>query len=435
MSAAMTAPAGRGVWSAIVRRGLSCLRHGRLTIADGDRRHTFGGDGRADLAATITVASAAAYRRLVLGGSLGGAEAYLRGEWTADDLPAALRILAANLDAADRFDSILPRLLNLPATLAHRLRRNSRRGSRRNIREHYDLGNDLFALFLDETMTYSCGVFEREDASLHDASVAKLDLVCRKLALDADHKVLEIGGGWGSFALHAARHYGCHVTTTTVSRAQFDVATARVAAAGLSDRVTVLLEDYRDLRGTFDRLVSIEMIEAVGARYLPGYFAACAARLAPGGQMLLQGIVLPEYRYRGYLRSADFVQRYVFPGGALTSLGAIARAIGAGTDLSVLHVEDLSPHYARTLRLWRDAFLERRDDALRLGYDERFVRLWEFYLAYCEAGFAEHCTGVVQMLLTRPLRHAASPWGEVAAHVVRRPRRAEMHGTGDGAMA
>ena len=180
----------------------------------------------------------AAYRRLVLGGSLGGAEAYLRGEWTADDLPAVLRILAANLDAADRFDSILARLLNLPSTLTHRLRRNTRRGSRRNIRDHYDLGNDLFALFLDETMTYSCGVFEREDASLHEASVAKLDLVCRKLALDADHRVLEIGGGWGSFALHAARHYGCHVTTTTVSRAQFEVATARVAAAGLGDRIS-----------------------------------------------------------------------------------------------------------------------------------------------------------------------------------------------------
>ena len=419
MSAASAS--SRGWWETIARRGLARLRHGRLTVIDGARRETFGGEGRSDLAATITMRSPAAYRRLVLGGSLGGAEAYLRGEWTADDLPAALRILAANLDASDRFESVVARAVNLPSMLAHRLRVNSRRGSRRNIREHYDLGNDLFALFLDDTLTYSCGVFEREDASLRDASVAKLDLVCRKLALDADHRVLEIGGGWGSFALHAAGHYGCHVTTTTVSRAQFDVATARVAAAGLSDRITVLLEDYRDLRGTFDRVVSIEMIEAVGARYLPGYFAACAGRLAPGGQMLLQGIVLPEYRYRSYLRSADFVQRYVFPGGALTSLGAIARAIGAGTDLSVLHVEDLSPHYARTLRLWRETFLERRAEARRLGYDERFVRLWEFYLAYCEAGFAEHCTGVVQMLLTRPLRHAASAWDEVAAHVVRRP--------------
>ena len=408
-------------WAAIARRAFAGLSHGRLTIVDGARQDTFGGSGRADLAATVRIAAPSAYRRLVLGGSLGGAEAYLRGEWIADDLPAVLRILAANLDAADRFESLVARVLNLPSTVAHRLRPNSRRGSRRNICDHYDIGNDLFALFLDETMTYSCAVFEREDASLREASVAKLDLVCRKLALDADHRVLEIGGGWGSFALHAARHYGCHVTTTTVSRAQFELATARIAAAGLTDRVTVLQQDYRDVRGTFDRLVSIEMIEAVGARYLPSYFAACAARLAPGGQMLLQGIVLPEYRYRGYLRTADFVQRHVFPGGALTSLGAIAQAVGAGTDLSVLHVEDLSPHYARTLRLWREAFLERRDEARRLGYDERFIRLWEFYLAYCEAGFAEHCTGVIQMLLTRPLRHAAPAWEDVAGHAVRRP--------------
>jgi len=408
-------------WAAIARRGLAALRHGRLTLVDGSRRQTFGGHGRSDLAATITITAPAAYRRLVLGGSLGGAEAYLRGEWTADDLPAVLRILAANLDAADGLESIVARAVNLPSTLAHRWRRNTPNGSRRNIRDHYDLGNDLFALFLDDTMTYSCGVFEREDASLREASVAKLDLVCRKLALDPNHRVLEIGGGWGSFALHAAREYGCHVTTTTVSRAQFDAATARVAAAGLGGRITVLLDDYRDLRGTFDRLVSIEMIEAVGARYLPRYFAACAARLAPGGQMLLQGIVLPEYRYRSYLRSADFVQRYVFPGGALTSLGAIAQAIGAGTDLSVLHVEDLSPHYARTLKRWRETFLEKSDEARRLGYDDRFIRLWEFYLAYCEAGFAEHCTSVVQMLLTRPLRHAASAWDDVATHVVRRP--------------
>jgi cyclopropane-fatty-acyl-phospholipid synthase len=412
------------LWRAVARRGLAALRHGRLTIVEGGRVETFGGDGRADLAATVTVHDAAAWRRLVLGGSMGGAEAYLRGEWTADDLPAALRLLAANMEAADRFDAWIARLVNVPAVAAHRLRRNSRRGSRRNIRDHYDLGNAFFELFLDDTLTYSCGVFEQPDASLREASVAKLDLVCRKLALDAHHRVLEIGGGWGSFALHAAGRYGCHVTTTTVSRAQFDVARARVAAAGLEDRITVLLADYRDLTGTFDRLVSIEMVEAVGVGYLPRFFATCASRLAPGGQMLLQGIVLPEYRYRTYVRTVDFIQRYVFPGGALTSLGAIAQALGARTDLSVLHVEDLSPHYARTLRCWREAFLARRAEVLRLGYDDRFVRLWDFYLAYCEAGFAERCTGVVQMLLTRPARHAASAWDGLTAHVSRRPASA-----------
>jgi cyclopropane-fatty-acyl-phospholipid synthase len=412
-----------GLWRALARRGLAGLRDGRLTLIDGAARDTFGGDARADLQATIVVESPAAYRRFVLGGSIGGAEAYLRGEWRTDDLAALLRLLAANLTRLDGVEHIAARLFNLPAVVAHRIRWNSRRGSRRNVHDHYDLGNELFALFLDETMTYSCGVFERPDASLEEASVAKLDLVCRKLGLEATHHVLEVGGGWGSFAIHAARHYGCRVTTTTVSRAQFEAATARVAAAGLADRVTVLQRDYRDLTGTFDRLVSIEMIEAVGARYLPRFFDACSARLAPGGVMLLQGIVLPEYRYRPYLRSADFIQRYVFPGGALTSLGAIAQAIG-GTDLSVLHVEDFAPHYVRTLRLWREAFMARQAEARRLGCDERFVRLWEFYLAYCEAGFAEHCTGVVQMLLARPARGRAPAWKDVAVHVARRPASA-----------
>jgi len=414
---------GTELWRALARRGFAAIRAGQLTIVDDDGRMTFGGDGRPDLSATVVVASPAAYRRFVLGGSTGGAESYLRGEWTTGDLPALLRLLAANVESLGGADGGLVRLSALGARLMHRLRRNTRRGSRRNIRDHYDLGNELFALFLDETMTYSCGLFEHPEATLAEASTAKLDLVCRKLGLEAGHHVLEVGGGWGSFAIHAARHYGCRVTTTTVSAAQLAAARARVAAAGLAGRVTVLHQDYRDLTGTFDRLVSIEMIEAVGARYLPRYFAACAERLAPGGLMLLQGIVLPEYRYRPYLRSVDFIQRYVFPGGALTSLGAIAAAMSR-TDLSVLHVEDLSPHYVRTLKLWREAFQARHAEARRLGCDDRFLRLWEFYLAYCEAGFAEHCTGVVQMLLARPARGHASAWRDVAAHVARRPASA-----------
>jgi cyclopropane-fatty-acyl-phospholipid synthase len=407
------------LWRGLVRRGLAAIRAGRLTIVDGTCRETFGGGARPDLAATIVVDHPAAYRRFALRGSLGGADGYLRGEWRTDDLAALLRLFAANIEHLGP-ESLAARLAALPAVVAHRLRPNNRRGSRRNVRDHYDLGNDLFALFLDGTMTYSCGVFEHPRATLAEASTAKLDLVCRKLGLDASHHVLEIGGGWGSFAIHAASRYGCRVTTTTVSRAQYDATTARVAAAGHAGRVTVLHHDYRDLTGTFDRLVSIEMVEAVGARYLSRYFAACSARLAAGGLMLLQGIVLPEYRYRSYRRSVDFIQRYVFPGGALTSLGAIAGAIG-GTDLSVLHVEDFSPHYARTLRLWREAFVARSEEARRLGYDERFVRLWEYYLAYCEAGFAEHCTGVVQMLLARPARGRAAAWSDIATHMARRP--------------
>ena len=390
------------LFRAPVLKSLTALSSGSLLLTEGDRSFTFGGQSRPEMTARLAVHSPKLYRRVALGGALGAAESYLRGEWTTDDLPTTLRVFAANLDMINQLDGPLTRAINLPSTLAHRLRRNSRSGSRRNIRDHYDLGNELFAIFLDDTMTYSCGVFHKPDATMQDASLAKLDLVCRKLQLTSSHRVLEIGSGWGSFAIHAARNYHCHVTTTTISKAQFDVATARVREAGLEDRVTVLLSDYRDLTGQYDALVSIEMIEAVGAQFLDQYFATCNRLLAPHGQMLLQGIIMPEHRYQPYLGSADFIQRYVFPGSALTSIGAISRALGKATDLNVTHIEDLSPHYARTLQRWRAQFLARLDEVRALGgYDTRFIRLWDYYLAYCEAGFSERLTGVVQVLLSK----------------------------------
>ena len=346
--------------------------------------------------------SPALYRRVATGGALGAAEAYLRGDWIADDLVAALRVFAANLDAADALDGWPAMLGRWRARIAHALRVNTRAGSRRNIRAHYDIGNDLFALFLDDTMTYSCGIFERPDSTLEDASIAKIDRACRKLDLRSDDRLLEIGTGWGALAIHAARHYGCHVTTTTISQAQHDVAARRIAESGVAHRITLLQQDYRDLTGSFDKLVSIEMIEAVGFGHLDRFFEACAARLAPHGQMLLQGIVMPEHRYASYRRSPDFIQRYVFPGNALPSVGAMTGAIGRATDFRVAHLEDLSPHYAMTLQRWRERFMARLADVRRLGYDDRFIRLWEYYLAYCEAAFAERCTGVVQLLLTKP---------------------------------
>jgi cyclopropane-fatty-acyl-phospholipid synthase len=385
-----------------IHRRLQALRAGTLTVRNGLDSRTFGGATRPDLRAVIDVRSPGLYRRLATGGALGAAESYLRGEWTADDLTMALRIFAANLDAADGLESRAARALNLGSVLAHRLRRNTRAGSRRNIHDHYDLGNDLFALFLDDTMTYSCGIFELPDATMREASVAKLDAVCRKLELSPRDHVLEIGTGWGSFAIHAAGRYGCRVTTTTISDAQYEVAASRIAAAGVADRVTLLKQDYRELGGTYGKLVSIEMIEAVGPQYLDAYFESCSRLLRPDGQMLLQGIVMPEHRYAGYLRSADFIQRYVFPGSALVSIGAISASLGRASDFSINHVEDLAPHYAATLRRWRDRFMGRLDEVRALGYDERFTRLWEYYLAYCEAGFAERCTGVVQVLLTKP---------------------------------
>lgn len=393
---------GAAFFRKLVLQSLKGLRHGQLQVREGAFHGTFGGSTRPDLCATMTVLNPAAWRRMALGGSLGAAEGYLRGEWQADDLTTLIRLFAANLEVADEMETSLSRVLNLPQALAHRLRPNSRRGSRRNIHDHYDLGNDFFSIFLDPTMTYSCGFFTHPEASMEEASIAKLDRVCQKLELKPGDRVVEIGTGWGSFALHAAQHYGCHVTTTTISEAQHAVAAQRVADAGLGERITLLKQDYRTLNGTYDKLVSIEMIEAVGAAFMDEYFATCSRLLRPDGQALLQAIIMPEQRFAAYLRSVDYIQHYVFPGSALTSIGAMAGSVGRTTDFNFCHVEDLSAHYARTLQLWRARFLARLDDVRALGgYDERFIRLWDYYLAYCEAGFAERCTGVVQVLLTK----------------------------------
>lgn len=381
---------------------LGGLRQDSLTVVDEDGSRTFGERGPDRLHGTIAVTSPAVYRRVCLGGSLGAAESYLRREWSADDLVTVLRIFARNADLSDGLERSFARPLNLASRLAHRLRRNNPTGSRRNIRDHYDLGDDLFSLFLDETMTYSCGVFEEPDSTLAEASVAKIDRVCRKLALSPRDHVLEIGSGWGGFAIHAAREYGCRVTTTTISRAQHDAVAGRIARAGLGDRIDLRMQDYRELTGRYSKLVSIEMIEAVGQAYMDTFFGRCSALLAADGQMLLQGIVMPEHRYPAYLRSADFIQSYVFPGSALVSIGSMSRSIGRATDFGIAHVEDLSPHYVLTLRRWRERFMDRLPEVRRLGYDDRFTRLWEFYLAYSEAGFAERCTGVVQVLLNKP---------------------------------
>jgi cyclopropane-fatty-acyl-phospholipid synthase len=284
---------------------------------------------------------------------------------------------------------------------AHWLHRNTRAGSRRNIAAHYDLGNEFFRLFLDETMMYSCAIFEHAQMTLAEASVAKLEAVCRKLALAPGDHVLEVGSGWGGFALHAAGRYGCRVTTTTISPSQFELARERVRAAGLEGRVTVLLEDYRDLAGRYDKLVSIEMIEAIGHRQFEEFFRVSAARLAPGGRMLLQSIVIDDRHYARARDEVDFIKRYIFPGCCIPSLGALSQAMTAASDLHIEDVEDIGPHYATTLARWRDNFLARLAEVRALGYPDEFIRMWEFYLCYCEAGFAERALGDVQLLLRR----------------------------------
>jgi cyclopropane-fatty-acyl-phospholipid synthase len=348
------------------------------------------------------VVDPAFYRHVALGGSLGAAEAYMKGLWQTDDLVAVIRLFARNTIASEAMDRGWA-LLTWPLRKAFNLlRRNSKTGSRRNIAEHYDLGNDFFALFLDETMTYSCGIFERPDSTLQQASLAKYDRICRKLRLRATDHVAEIGTGWGGFAVHAASQYGCRVTTTTISHRQYEYARRRVAEAGLADRVRVLCRDYRDLDGAYDKLVSIEMIEAVGHEYLPAYFAACDRLLKPDGMMALQAITIPDQRYDTYRKTTDFIQRYVFPGGCLPSLGAMCDSVRKGTDLRIVHLEDFASHYARTLAQWRNRFRQQADAIRALGFDEPFLRCWEYYFGYCEVGFAERQIGVSQITLCKP---------------------------------
>ncbi len=382
---------------------LAGLEHGCVEIEEGGERRIFGrATALVPLRVRVVVEDPALYTALASGGIVGAGESWMRGEWSCDDLAGLVRILLRNPGPMDGFDAGLSRLAELPRRALHRLRRNGRRGSRRNIRAHYDLGNDFFEAFLDPTLTYSCGVFERPDASMEEASIAKYERLCRKLELGPGDHVLEIGSGWGGFALHAASRYGCRVTTTTISPSQLERARERVARAGLSDRVTVLLEDYRDLRGSYDKLVSIEMIEAVGHEYFDTYFAACARRLRPEGRMALQAIVIADQAYERATRSVDFIKRWVFPGGCLPSVAAIAASTARASDLRVQHLEDLTPHYAETLRRWRQRFGENRRAIRALGYEDWLLRMWEFYLGYCEGGFEERHIGLVQMVLARP---------------------------------
>ena len=382
---------------------LAGLREGELTVVEDGETVTFGRrDPRCALRATIEVLHPQTYADAAFGGTVGAGEAYLRGLWRADDLTSLIRLMIANREVMQSLEGGAAFLSAPLRRLLHWLNRNSPDGSRRNIAAHYDLGNDLFALMLDETMAYSCGVFEHADATLHEAQLAKFERICRSLRLSPDDHLLEIGTGWGGFAIHAASRYGCRVTTTTISREQHDWAREKIAAAGLADRITLLLDDYRDLTGRYDKLVSIEMIEAVGARYLDTYTAQCSRLLEPHGAMLLQAITIRDQLYAEALRSVDFIQRYVFPGSFIPSVTAIADSLSRCTDLKVFHLEDIGPHYATTLRHWRANFLARLPEVRQLGYPDAFVRLWEYYLCYCEGGFLERQLGDVQFLLTKP---------------------------------
>jgi cyclopropane-fatty-acyl-phospholipid synthase len=381
---------------------METLRHGRLLCVESGQCRVFGDSAETSLAATIEIRDPRFFRYVIVGGSLGAAEAYIEGLWTCDNLVALVRIFCRNADALQGIDKGAARFLNLLRTAAHRMRRNSLSGSRRNIAAHYDLGNDFFSLFLDETLAYSCAIFPGKESSLHEASAAKFDRICQKLELSEKDHVLEIGSGWGGFALHAASGYGCRVTALTISRRQYEFTVKLVTEAGLTDRICVLLQDYRDHEGAYDKLVSVEMIEAVGYQYFDTYFAKCSRLLKPGGRMLLQAIVFPDQQYERYRRSVDFIQKYIFPGGCLPSVGEICRSIGKASGFRLSHLEDITPHYAETLAHWRQRFRAETDRIRNLGFNDEFIRTWEFYFCYCEGGFRERAIGDVQILLTKP---------------------------------
>lgn len=352
--------------------------------------------------AEVHVHDAEFYRQIVLGGSLGAADAYLDGHWTTPDLTTVLRVMARNDAALGSLDGPLGRCSTAIRSLYHWWNSNTRRGSRRNIAAHYDLGNEFFRLFLDPTMTYSCGLFADSDATMEEASTEKYDRICRQLRLRPSDRVIEIGTGWGGFSVHAARHYGCHVTTTTISNEQHAWAAQAISEAGLGGRIRLLQQDYRDLEGTYDKLVSIEMIEAVGYRYLPTFFQKCCQLLEPHGTMMLQAITIPDQRMDDYRRSMDFIQRYIFPGGFLPSLGTMNAAIKAKTDLQILGLDDFAHHYARTLMKWQTTFNAHTEAIRSLGFGDEFLRAWNYYFSYCAAGFLERKIGLAQILLARP---------------------------------
>ena len=410
-SAART-PAGRlreRLARRLVLRLLHGLRGGELTLVEGESRLVFGRpvdragpvEGERPLRVTITVRSLAFYPAL-LRGSIGLAESYMARSWDCADLVALTRIAALNVRFLDRLRSAFSVVLVPLQRWVRWLRRNTIGRARRQIAAHYDLGNDLFSLFLDPTMMYSCAIFESPEATLEEASVAKLRRICEKLDLSGDDHVLEIGTGWGGFAVYAAERYGCRVTTTTISAEQHDYAVRRVAAAGLSDRVTVLAEDYRTLTGHYDKLVSIEMIEAVGWQSFGTYFRRCSELLKPDGAMLLQAITIDDRAYSVEKAGRSFINTYIFPGGCLPSLEIISRSLSRHTDLRQVHLEDITTHYGETLRRWRENFLAAAPRVAELGYDDRFRRLWELYLAYCEGGFRERRIQDVQVMLAKP---------------------------------
>jgi len=387
----------------MVLKQLGHLETGNLQLLEGEHSISFGEpEAQAELCARIEVMDSSFYGDIAFAGSVGAGEAYMRGSWQCEDLVSLVRILLRNRDVLDNMETGTAWLTRSLQRFFHWINRNTRKGARRNISAHYDLGNDFFALWLDETMMYSSAIFQRPETSLYEAQLYRLDRICQKLDLQAGDHVIEIGTGWGGFAIHAAQNYGCRVTTTTISQEQYQKARQRVVDAGLHDRITLLRDDFRDLDGRFDKLVSIEMIEAIDHKLFDTFFRKCSDLLKADGAMLIQAITIADQRYEEYRKSVDFIQRYIFPGSGLPSSAVMTDSVSRQTDMRLLDLEDIGLHYATTLKHWRRRFLAQLDEVRRQAYPESFIRMWEFYLCYCEGAFEERAISDVLILFSKP---------------------------------
>ncbi|KXJ57506.1 MAG: cyclopropane-fatty-acyl-phospholipid synthase [Colwellia sp. Phe_37] len=383
----------------IVFSVLAKIDYGQIELVDNGQRFLFPEFAEnKSLLGRINIHDTSVYRDFVKGGSIGAAEAYIAGKWSSPDLTAVIRIFARAQQQTDALEQKKPWLTKLKYALLHRSNRNSQAGSKKNILAHYDLGNELYSRFLDPQMMYSSAIYPQEGATLAEAQQHKLLTICQRLELKASDHLLEIGTGWGGLAIYAAQHYGCKVTTTTISDAQHAYAKQRIEELGLTEQITLLKKDYRDLTGEYDKLVSIEMIEAVGFEYLPSFFQQCNQRLKPGGKLLIQSITIADQRFDYYKHNVDFIQRYIFPGGFLPSVTVLTQNLTQHTELVTESISDIGLDYAKTLAHWREAFLNAWSELTQFGYDEKFKRLWLYYFAYCEGAFLERSTSTVHLL-------------------------------------
>lgn len=393
-----------GFWSNLARKKIIAklrkLQFGHLVVEENGQQIQF---GRADESAIkVTVLNSNFWSDLAFGGATGGGEAYIRGYWQCDDIVGLIRLLLRNVEVLEGIDGRSFGLVKLIDRVRHFTNRNTETGSASNIAAHYDLGNDFFELFLDQKLMYSSAFYPSVETNLEAAATIKLERICQKLNLSADDTVLEIGTGWGGFAIYAAQNYGCHVTTTTISKEQHALAKQRIAEAGLDDKITLLLQDYRKLSGHYDKVVSIEMIEAVGHQFLDTYIQQCSNLLKDDGEILIQAITIRDQQYNKAIKQVDYIKKFIFPGGFLPSITRISDSMNRVSDLKIVHLEDIGEHYARTLADWRERFINNIDRVREYGYPEEFIRRWLFYFCYCEGSFREAYIGVVQLMANKP---------------------------------